>query len=245
MGIYFSSLYFKFDPYYFIFGDLVGDSTYQQTTSFEFIVCLVLRALLTLCAFECARSNTYLIMVLLLVINSLQLQIQDMLNYGRFSYLGLRRILFKFRYLSFVYVNIRASLQEYMTLGICALFWGTVIGFWLLIRAHKSFSPLLYLMSLITALMAFLTICIWLTLLLKYSNSTILLRSIMRNEANKVHAICKYGTMAKETLVMKKETLIELPIRMYLHPFILIDCGFCKATVKNLLERIFDAILIF
>lgn len=78
--IFFSSLYFKFDPYYFVLGDLIGDASYQNTTVTMFTVCLICRGFLTLCAFECARTITLIIMLLLLVLDNLQCQSQNIVE---------------------------------------------------------------------------------------------------------------------------------------------------------------------
>lgn len=74
---FFSSLYFCFDPYYFVPGVILGDPSNNYVSSTIYIMCLVFRACFVCCAFECELTITLAAMILIQLIDTLQSKFRD------------------------------------------------------------------------------------------------------------------------------------------------------------------------
>ncbi len=122
--IFLSSLYFCFDPYYFIIGDIIGDPNYERVSSTTNYICFGLRAFLTLCSFECARTVILGSMVMGTCVDVIQNHFQSMLNRQVDNCITVMYSLIQYKRLIIICINVRLLLQEGTTLCITGAFWG-------------------------------------------------------------------------------------------------------------------------
>lgn len=142
-------------------------------------------------------------------------------------------------------MTIRECFQQFMSTAILSLFFGNVMGSWLVIRAYKEIPFFMYFMIMVTLFICLLSLTIVLTILMKYSLSTDMLAWLIRKDAHMLQVKNQKLTLWRQTLIMKKETCTQITAQIHCIPFIVMNRQFCKDTLKNLISRIFDVILIF
>lgn len=243
--IYFSSLYFCFDPYYFILGDIVGDPSYQSVSSTVYFTCCVLRAFMSLCSFECARTITLGAMVMGLTVDNMQTHFQDILNFKMDHYFMLLYSVLQFKHLRIVCVNVGTLLQECMSLLITSIFSGVVIVAWVVFKAYREVPLLMYLMTLCVWFIALIALIVSLRVISRFCERSSFLTFELQQHTNLMQRKCKTVARKKKLLILKKEARAYRPVQIYYYPFLAIDEQFCKNTFKNMFDRIFDILIIF
>lgn len=242
--IYFSSLYFYFDPFYFILGDIIGDPNYQSVSSTAYFICFVLRAFLTLCSFECDRTITLGAMVIGLTVDTIRTHFQDILNFQMDHYLTLQDSILQFKRQRVVCVNVRTLLQECVTLVITSIFSAVVIVAWVVIKAHKEVPLLMYLMVFCVWFTALIALIISLRVISGFCERSAFLTWELQQHTNLMQREFKTVEKKKKLFILKKEARACLFKYLYYYPFLAIDEQFCNNTLQNLF-RIFDVLMIF
>ncbi len=103
----------------------------------------------------------------------------------------------------------------------------------------------LYGMLVIGWVLVTVTLVTALTLLSIFSKRTVALTWKLNKTAKHLRNDCINVLERWNLLILRKVTNSCTHIRVYYYPFIPIDEKFCRDTVRNLLGRIFDAILMF
>ncbi len=129
------SLYFNFDPYYYILGDIVAYCNIDNSSPFIFWVCTVMRGVILLCSFECCRTMSLVIMLIIHAVDTWQTNIHS-LEFNKFTNNAVLTNCFKkFIKLTIVYVTFGSFLQC-VTVVLTTGFWIVVIGTWIIIKAY-------------------------------------------------------------------------------------------------------------
>ncbi len=243
--IYFSSLYFCFDPYYFVLGDVLGDPNYERVSTTVYILCLAIQAFLTFCVFECCRTISLAGMIIIQLIDVLQEKFQDMLASKIKDVDTLQISLTLFVHLSIICKNFQSALQEGITLSITMCFWAIVVGGWVVIKARHLIPFFMYFMLLIAWAVVFVCLIIVLTLYSHFCERSDYLTWRLKFMAEKIHAEFCTILGRRRLRILKLQSRAFIPIRIYYYPFLVIDREFCRTTAGNLFDRLFDAILIF
>ncbi len=243
--ILFSSLYFCFDPYYFVLGDLFGVPSFQNKPLFEYTIMLILRGFVASCGFECSRTISYGIMVLILVLNRLYIETSLIISAKITSLRSLLQKFSIFRALSIISTNLRSTSEEIFTFFITAEFWALVIASYLIIRAREEVPMYMYGMIVISWVISSVQFLTALTILSIFSARSVVLIWRLNKETRMLYACSGNLSERRNLLIMKKKAFAFTPIRLYFYPFIPIDEQFCKDTLRNQLGRTFDAILMF
>lgn len=240
-----TTLFVHIDPFYFIYGDLLGNPGFKNTSALFKTILWILRAFPCLCGFECARTISLAVMLLFVIVDILRKQFHNMFVSKIPDLSALRHMLLKFMHLTIICINIKSNLQEGLTLAITASFWATVLGAWMILNTYHSIPLFLYMFVCVSMVIVALGVFIGLTVLSKFCEHSECLTLKLKGKAKKLYANCKTISMRKELLVMKKNMRALVTIKIYYYPFLVIDAQFCRDTASNLVDKILDSVLIF
>ncbi len=243
--ILFSSIYYQFDPFYFILGDSFGDPHFERVSTSVHLLCLASRICSACCGFECVRQLSFALLMFFQVQDVLQLQCCDLINLKILNVVQLEASLLEFRKVSLASVITRPPLEELLGIFITGAFWECVVLSSVLIKAYLLVPFFMYIITIFVWILSFFGLIIDLTILSRFCGNARLLTERLKSETNLMH--CKYWVIGerKKQLVLKKMSKSFMVFRMYYYPLLPIDEQFCKDAARNLFERIFDAVLIF
>ncbi len=237
------SLYFNFDPYFYILGDIVAYFNIDNSSVFIFWVCIVMRGVLLLCSFECCRTISLVTMLVIHAVDILQTNIQNLLNYKILNIAVVTICFRKLRKLIIVYINFKSFLQACITNLLTTGFWTIVIGTWMIIKAYHQVPFLMYVTFFNTIVNFFLAMALFLKIMSAFCTSSDLLTMTLKQNTNRLYANCRTVTSRKESLMAKKVSRAVITLKICFEPFLVIDEQFCKNTIQNLLDRILDGLL--
>ncbi len=225
------SLYFNFDPYFYIFGDILTYFDIDYSPGFIFWACIVVRGVLLLCSFECCRTLSLATMLVIHAVDLLQTNIQSLLSY-KITNIAVLTICFrKLRKLNIVYINFKSFLQKCVTTLLTTGFWGVVIGTWIIIKAYHQVPFFMYVTFFNAIVNFFLAMAIFLKILSTFCTSSDLLAITLKQNTNRLYANCRTVTSRKELLEAKKVSRAVITITICFDPFLVIDEQFCKNTI--------------
>lgn len=243
--IFISSLYFCFDPYYFVLGDVVGDPDFENVSFAVYFTCFLLRACLTFCAFESIRTITLAGMVIMHVIDTLQDKFCDILTYKIKDVRVLQFVLGLFLRLSIIFKSFKYTVEEGITIQITVSFWFIVVAVWVIIKARPLVPLFMYIMTVVVFVVVYLCAIILLKSLSNFYERSENMTSRLKLSARQLHTNSCTVLSRHQLLILKLHSRAFLPIRICFCPFLLTNREFCMNTASNLFDRIFDAILIF
>lgn len=244
-AILFCSLYFHFDPYYFVVQDIFGRIEHQSMAIK--CTCFMFRFIIVLAGFEASRVGVFAIYCFANIILQLFIFISSisrlrMTTNSKRAY----RIFWMYKKFLVCFREIQDLLAQFNSLLISLSYWGIVLLTCAVVKLKT------FLVVEMFALLLGLDLCVF--LLLSFGVAI-----ISKLDACVKEAIARWGNEIKmnscrrvtDTVSDKKEMLtLERvfeslqPVRMEYKPFFVMDQEFRRDMSKNLVLRIFDGILI-
>ncbi|CAL8098633.1 unnamed protein product [Orchesella dallaii] len=249
-GTFFGSLYLKFDPYYYIFNDILV-SLYPTKSPSDVLgeskvlrwTLLGIRATLTLTAFEAARILVTYGLVVAIDMRSLQGCAQFLSTLvDRVECIVVMK---EYRKMIVVFRSLKGLIDDATSMFITALFWAIGGCSFLIIKGFGKIPHVMYHVMVLFVVVASIIIMVVLHIICDLVSGTETIVGWCNLETD----ITRHGMPSAEKrrndLALKLEAKSMHPIRMQYKPFLMINRDFMRAIISAVLGRIFDAILLF
>lgn len=244
-AILFSSLYFRFDPFYFVFQDIFGEA--EKQTELTKCVCFIIRFIIVLAGFEASRTGILAIYCFVNVI----IHICRFIN--SISYLDLttntKRAFEIFRlYKKFLvcFREIQELFEQLNSLLTSLSYWGVVLLTGAVVKLRNFMVPEMFALILGLDLVIFLLLSFGVAInsMLDASITEAIARWGKESERNySKRRLCSLEER-KDLLVLRKVLRSLQPLRIQYKPFFTINQEFRIDMSKKLVEQVFDGILL-
>ncbi|CAL8110317.1 unnamed protein product [Orchesella dallaii] len=133
------SLYFRFDPSFFVFEDIFGP--YHSRSLASNCMTFSMRAVLFTGAFECARTISFLCLMLVILV----IKVQECVNLLGKHVKRYEDIITDYSHLKLVYNQMAPFVVDDLSLIISAGFWFFVAAGWIIVKGHSVIPVYMYL----------------------------------------------------------------------------------------------------
>ncbi|CAL8098609.1 unnamed protein product, partial [Orchesella dallaii] len=250
IGTYFGSLYLKFDPYYFIFNDILvslyptksPSDVLLESTWLRWVV-LGIRATLMLTALEACRILMTYGLVLAIDMRSLQrcAQVLTTLVDGVECVV----VMVEYRKMVVVFRSLKSLMDDSVSMFTTFLFWAMVGSCFLIIKAFGKIPHVMYSVVVLFVVGAFLAAMVFLHIICNLVSDTETIVGWCKWETGITRCGIQSAEKRRKDLALKLEAKSMHPIRVQYKPFLMINREFIRTSINAALERIFDAILLF
>lgn len=135
--IFISSLVFGFDPFYAVFGDLLGDPQYRNTPTWCFVLCFIIRALLTSASFEVARSVALSLSRDLVIIDALETSLAIILKLSKQQTARVETLAKYYRLLTIPGKSLANFQDEVVAIAFSSMFWIFLFIGWVILFGYS------------------------------------------------------------------------------------------------------------
>lgn len=246
--IYVLGIGFSLDPLYYVLVDLSNYLT-KRANIFVTILFLLFRLFVMLAGLEVARCLSTLAMYLVLEISTFQACLLSLCYHASNSGSKPGVIMKRYKCLRIIYSCFRQLYDAALSVVVSFVFWAVVLCCWLIIRGHRLLPKLIYCTFVVTAIMFFVGIAIFLTVTCQFSElcqriSTELGKRVgmMKN----VVCVSRYfGRVEVSDTLLKRELLAQQAITLTYKPFFTVNRSFAVSFTSNVVYRVFDSIILF
>lgn len=244
--ILFCSLYFRFDPYYFVLQDVFGPFALQKYEIRCF--CFLVRFVTVLAGFECSRSGTLGIYCYSYLIGSINIFVSSVsrlhLSIDTKRSLEITRI-----YIEFLVClrGILELLMHFNSIIISVGYWAVILLTWAVVKLRSYLAIEVFAMILSLDICSYLLVTFGVVIISKLDvniNEALNRWAIEAKQAYYDAILCSRD-VRRQLLNLRKITASLQPVQLEYKPFFVMDHDFMIDISKNLFLRVFDAILIF
>jgi len=235
--VFFTSLFLKFDPFYFVFDDLFGPLQNQPLLSY--LAIFAFRCLLLLGTFECARSLSYCIVTLPTIYILMKKHLTNLLS----PRTNLWQRIWYYKLTLIVYQWMKPLVEQVLSLCISTMFWIIIAVLWVAIRGINRVPLFIYLLFVGLAVT---TPPLFILVLSQISEISAVSEKITRKcvvEAKLGLASSKFGFRKKKATKLVALSLKKLNVEYA--PFVAINEDFVMSVFSKQFDRLFDAVIIF
>lgn len=243
--VYISAFYYSFDPYFYVFGDLLGDHEYKYCSALTYFTFLIFRLFFTLAAFELSRTTSFATMNVVIVLKALNNVLRVIFIRRTTCPMNFVHRMNRYKKLCIINKYLMYALKEAISVTITGGFWGIVMVSWVVIKCYFKMPFSMYFMIFVMLVGLVFAYVVILTIFCKFSHNISMSKKLLQKEANAIYLNSRSVSKRWYALMLKKKANSAVPMYLYYHPFLRIDRRFCRDLSGNLLCRIFDAILIF
>lgn len=234
--ILFTSLTFKFDPFYFVLEDLMPVSSSRSI----FLTCLnfTIRFVGLIGSFECGRVLGYFGVAFIILAYNGSIII---LNVARF-FIPSKQILCKYPQACVLVSCLIPPFCRMFSMTVSCLFWLLVFYWWLCIKASGKIPMLVYLSIVILSVTLLPGLVVGLRIILKFSDAS---SKTLQRCRMQIRITGNKKTNKESTKLDLLQLRALKPIKFLYYPFNVIDQQFECYLLQNCMLRLCDALLIF
>ncbi len=250
--IYICSLYFNFDPLYFLIQEAkLYNAQYVGTFSAN-LMCFILRAFAAAGGFECTRILSYMTVNLFITLNSLQRCV---------ILIGMRTVaitrvfkveinILKYQNLRLIYTILQPVIENILSFVISMCFVLLVVLFWIVIKSEVAkLSVIMYLLFVAIAVALVPLVFVLLTLIALLCDDCVKFTKTCKVRVD-LFFVSQTATSVMSTVFRTKLFVLKMkakdlsPIRIAYKPFLQIDRRFTIKFFGNAIFRLFDSLLL-
>ncbi|CAL8098623.1 unnamed protein product [Orchesella dallaii] len=249
-GTFFGALYLRFDPYYYIFNDILvslyptksPSDVLHESTWLRWAL-LGIRSSLTLTAFEAARILVTFTLVLAIDVRGLQrcAQVLATLVDG----VECAVVLEEYRKMIVVFRSLKSLIDDALSMFITALFWAIVASSFVIIKSFGKIPHVMYYVMVLFVVGASIICIVLLRIICNLVIGTEAIVGWCKWETGVTRRGMRSAEKRRNDLALKLEAHSMHPIRMQYKPFLMINRDFLRTIINGILGRIFDVILLF
>lgn len=240
-----TSLYFNYDPYYFILNDIFGpderSSVLVSNLRFGF------RFLTVLAGFECSRTAVFMVLYLSIILFEVFLCIQRLvslkLTRSSFRAIEILRIYTKFLV---AFSKIENFVMQLVSILISIFYWAMVFLSWIVIRLRERIPDEMYAFILVLDVVLWLFTISFIIVVCSMDDIVSGMVNSWRLDAARNYCATRFFTAAskRKLFYIKKWSIALQPLRLKYEPFLVLDQQFIRDFFSQVVERVFDAIII-
>lgn len=242
--IYFCSLIFKFDPYYAVFGDILGDPLYRTTSTVVYANCFLIRALFTSACFEVARSIAFYLTRDLLMLDAIQVSLTAILKESQKTHTAVANCVVNFKSVQIPFTMVANFADEVVPILFSFLFWIFMLGAWVILVGFKFVPTYVYFVFLVLVSGGFpILLCALSVLSGLTETSTQIIRCLVQ-ASHREYAFSRSPTKRQTKLVWTKVTKSLSSIRIRHKPIACIDKEFPRSWFQNWLDTLINLLVL-
>ncbi|CAL8070569.1 unnamed protein product [Orchesella dallaii] len=240
----FMSIFFHFDPFYFIFEEFILTNPIFRS-NLEILLGLLTRSVIMIGVFECVRTLSFVFYLFAILVNRMG-KCADILLFPSGEY-GVKLVVKYYSELIVVYRIFKSWFLDFLSILVSQAFWLIVVLCWVMIRGFETVPIYMYLMIVIVGISFIIMYTCLLNLLADLGERCTEAVMKCRRQSRLVGGIgmSRCGKGKRERFALNKETKALHPISISYRSFVNIDKEFLLSLLHTELNRLVDALVMF